>query len=58
MDFSSIGEQQAMVDAARRFAQQQLKPGYRARECLPRLIAGTAQIMKMIIARQMMGGGA
>lgn len=32
MDFSLTAEQQAMVDTARRFAQQRLKPRYRARE--------------------------
>ena len=32
MDFSLSQEQQAMADAARRFAQQKLKPGYRTRE--------------------------
>jgi cyclohexanecarboxyl-CoA dehydrogenase len=32
MDFSLTPEQQAMVDTARRFAQQKLKPGYRSRE--------------------------
>lgn len=132
MDFSLTEEQQAMVNAARRFAQQKLKPGDRARESagriertlvqemgalgflgaelpqaqgglgedcvtsgllleeisagdfnvayinllvslcgqiiaqhatpetarewLPRVIGGTAQIMKLIIARQMTGG--
>jgi cyclohexanecarboxyl-CoA dehydrogenase len=37
MDFSLSEEQQAMVDAARRFAQQKLKPGYRARESAGRI---------------------
>jgi cyclohexanecarboxyl-CoA dehydrogenase len=37
MDFSLTQEQQAMVDAARRFAQQKLKPGYRARETAGRI---------------------
>ena len=37
MDFSLTEEQQAMVDAARRFAQQKLKPGYRARETAGRI---------------------
>lgn len=37
MDFSVTEEQQAMVDAARRFAQQKLKPGYRARESAGRI---------------------
>jgi cyclohexanecarboxyl-CoA dehydrogenase len=37
MDFSLTQEQQAMVDAARRFAQQKLKPGYRAREAAGRI---------------------
>ena len=37
MDFSLTEEQQAMVDAARRFAQQRLKPSYRARETAGRI---------------------
>ncbi len=32
MDFSLSEEQQAMAEAARRFARQKLKPGYKARE--------------------------
>jgi cyclohexanecarboxyl-CoA dehydrogenase len=41
MDFSLTQEQQAMADAARRFAQQKLKPGYRTREsagCIERTL--------------------
>ena len=41
MDFSLTEAQQAMVDVARRFAQQKLKPGYRAREsagCIERAL--------------------
>ena len=57
MDFSLTEEQQAMVDAARRFAQHAAPET--AREWLPQVIRdGTAQIMKMIIARQMTGDGA
>lgn len=37
MDFSLTQEQQAMVDTARRFAQQRLKPGYRAGESAGRI---------------------
>jgi len=42
MDFSLTQEQQAMVDAARRFSRQELKPGYQAREsagCIERAVA-------------------
>jgi cyclohexanecarboxyl-CoA dehydrogenase len=41
MDFSLTQEQQAVADAARRFAQQKLKPGYRSREsagCIERTL--------------------
>jgi len=45
MDFSLTEEQQAMVDAARRFAQQKLKPGYRARESAGRIEREVVQEM-------------
>ena len=45
MDFSLTEEQQAMVDVARRFAQQKLKPGYRARETAGRIEREVVQEM-------------
>ena len=41
MDFSLSQEQQAMADVARRYSQEKLKPGYRAREsagCIERTL--------------------
>ncbi|MCB1756272.1 MAG: cyclohexanecarboxyl-CoA dehydrogenase [Gammaproteobacteria bacterium] len=48
MDFSLSSEQQALVDAAARFAREQLAPGYRAREkaeCIePEIISAMGQM--------------
>jgi len=55
MDFSITQEQQAMVDSARRFAQERSSP--ELGDVLGLQIGdGTAQIMKMIIACQITGG--